>query len=193
MENDIPIGRRSLLGAGAAVMAVPLLAGTASAHSGAVPPQAAPGAEQRQSHGHGSGHDHNHETRSTVSFPAMPKSVLQFFNASQVADADAWADAFASDGVFHDPVGQAPMQGREEIRTRIKAVLTGFDPFLGITPVEAYTVGDLVAVSWRGAAVHTSGKPVNWSGINVYQLNDKGLIKEAWAYFSLAAFQAQLA
>ncbi|MFE7619951.1 nuclear transport factor 2 family protein [Streptomyces sp. NPDC057496] len=124
--------------------------------------------------------------------PAMPKAVLQFFAASQKGDADAWADTFEEDGIFHDPVGSDPIRGREEIRAFIASVIPEFDPFLGLTPVEAHTVGSSVAVSWRGSAVSKDGRPVNWSGINVYELGEGGLIHEAKAYFDQAIFQAQL-
>ncbi|MEU3499434.1 nuclear transport factor 2 family protein [Streptomyces hundungensis] len=127
-----------------------------------------------------------------MTFPAMPKSVLQFFTASQAGDADAWADAFAETATFHDPVGTDPLEGREAIRAFIKSVIPNFDPFLGLTPLEAHTVGNFVAVSWRGAAVSLDGKPTNWSGINVYEIDENGLIAEAKAYFNSAVFAAQL-
>ncbi|MEU3501574.1 nuclear transport factor 2 family protein [Streptomyces hundungensis] len=127
-----------------------------------------------------------------MTFPAMPKSVLQFFSASQKGDADAWADAFEEGAVFHDPVGSKPIEGREAIRAFIKSVIPNFDPFLGLTPLEVHTVGTSVAVSWHGAAVARNGKPVNWSGINVYELGESGLIREAKAYFNHAVFEAQL-
>ncbi|MFE7524340.1 nuclear transport factor 2 family protein [Kitasatospora sp. NPDC057542] len=127
-----------------------------------------------------------------MTFPAMPPAVLQFFRASQEGDADTWAKAFAEDGVFHDPVGTPPITGRAAIHGFIASVLPGFRPFLGLTPLEAHTVGSHVAVSWRGAAVALDGKPVNWSGINVYELDDTGLIREARAYFNSAVFRAQL-
>ncbi|MFC4913195.1 nuclear transport factor 2 family protein [Actinomadura gamaensis] len=127
-----------------------------------------------------------------MTFPAMPASVLEFFAASQRGDAAAWAATFAEDGVFHDPVGQPPIVGRDAVHAFIGSVLPNFDPFLGLTPVEAHTVGNSVAVSWRGAAVSKDGRPVNWSGINIYDLNADGLIKEARAYFNHAVFAAQL-
>ncbi|RJL35266.1 nuclear transport factor 2 family protein [Bailinhaonella thermotolerans] len=127
-----------------------------------------------------------------MTFPAMPASVTRFFTASQSGDIDAWAGAFAADGVFHDPVGRPPLVGRAAIRAFIASVVPGFHPFLGLTPYEAHTVGDQVAVAWRGAAISTTGKPVNWSGINTYELDGTGLIREARAYFNSAVFQAQL-
>ncbi|MFE5586099.1 hypothetical protein [Kitasatospora sp. NPDC056531] len=69
----------------------------------------------------------------------------------------------------------------------------GFQLFLGLARLEAHTVDNQVAVSWRGAAVALNGKPVNWSGINIYELGGDGLIQDAKAYFNPAAFQAQLA
>ncbi|WP_040806106.1 nuclear transport factor 2 family protein [Nocardia concava] len=127
-----------------------------------------------------------------MTMPAMPASVLGFFAASQSGDADAWAANFAEDGVFHDPVGTPPIVGRSAIRDFIAGVIPNFSPFLGLTPREAHTVGDSVAVSWSGAAVSLSGAPVNWSGINVYELDAYGLIAEAKAYFNREIFSAQL-
>ncbi|WP_158607806.1 nuclear transport factor 2 family protein [Nocardia panacis] len=127
-----------------------------------------------------------------MTMPAMPAAVTRFFTASQSGDADAWAGSFAADGVFHDPVGEPPIVGRAAIGEFIASVLPNFSPFLGLTPREAHTVGNRVAVAWSGAAVSLSGVPVNWSGINVYELDDAGLIREARAYFNRAIFQAQL-
>ncbi|WP_131739326.1 nuclear transport factor 2 family protein [Actinomadura roseirufa] len=128
-----------------------------------------------------------------MTFPAMPAAVTRFFTASWEGDADAWASSFAEDGVFHDPVGRPPLVGRDAIAEFIAGVLPNFAPFLGLTPREAHTVGRSVAVSWSGAAVSLDGRPVNWSGINVYELGEDGLIREARAYFNGAVFQAQLA
>ncbi|MFJ9692831.1 nuclear transport factor 2 family protein [Kitasatospora sp. NPDC101183] len=129
-----------------------------------------------------------------MTFPAMPAAVLQFFRASQEADADTWAASFTEDGVFHDPIGTDPITGRDAIRDFIAGIVPNFQPFLGLTPIEAHTVGRHVAVSWRGAVVALDGSPVNWSGINVYELDEgSGLIREAKAYFNSAIFSAQLA
>jgi len=128
-----------------------------------------------------------------MTFPAMPPAILQFFRASQDNDATTWAESFAPDGVFHDPVGAPPITGRPAIEAFIASVLPNFKPFLGLTPHTAHTVGPYTAVSWTGAAVAADGRPVNWSGINVYELDDTGLIREAKAYFNPAVFQAQLA
>ncbi|UCM87594.1 nuclear transport factor 2 family protein [Streptomyces marincola] len=126
-----------------------------------------------------------------MTFPAMPRYVDAWFRASIDADPDAWADTWTEDGIFHDPVGDPPVVGREAIRKFIADALPAFKPFLGLTPVEAYYVADSVAVSWRAAAVTGDGKPVNWAGINIYELAEDGMIKEVRSYFSNAVFQAQ--
>jgi steroid delta-isomerase len=124
--------------------------------------------------------------------PAMPPAVLQFFQASQSGDADAWSGAFAEDAVFHDPVGTPPLEGRAAIHDLVASVLTSFSPFLGLTPTEAHTAGNSVAVTWHGAAITQDLRPVNWSGINVFDLDDTGRIRQAKAYFNRAAFLAQV-
>ncbi|GAA3427635.1 nuclear transport factor 2 family protein [Streptosporangium sandarakinum] len=124
--------------------------------------------------------------------PAMPAAVMQFFTASQAGDTDAWANAFAENGIFHDPVGQPPIVGRTAIRDFIAGVLPAFQPFLGLTAREVHIVGGSVAVAWSGAAIAANGTAVNWSGINIYDLDQDGLIREAKAYFNRSIFQAQL-
>ncbi|MFI6444177.1 nuclear transport factor 2 family protein [Kitasatospora sp. NPDC050543] len=186
------IGRRQALGIGAALGFGALAGPLASATPAAAAPAPTPtptSTEQVQEPAPLTAH---HRPNEYAGFPAMPNSVLQFFAASQRADADAWAESFAVNAVFHDPVGQPPLHGREAIRARLRSVLPQFRPFIGITPIEAHTVGDLVAVSWRAAAVTRSNRPVNWSGINIYQLDSHGLIREAKAYFNQSVLQAQL-
>lgn len=117
---------------------------------------------------------------------------MQFFTASQDGDTDTWAAAFAHNGVFHDPVGQPPIVGRATIRDFIASVLPNFRPFLGLTPREAHTAGRSAAVAWGGAAVTAQDIPVNRSGINIYDLDEDGLIQQARAYFNQTVFQAQL-
>ncbi|MEW2246682.1 MULTISPECIES: nuclear transport factor 2 family protein [unclassified Streptomyces] len=126
-----------------------------------------------------------------MSFPAMPKAVHQFYAGSLAADAELWGAGFAEDALFHDPVGSEPIRGREAILAKLRKVIPLFDPFIGITPIEAYTTGGETAVSWRGAVVTTDGNPVNWSGISVFKLNDEGLISEARLYFHHGVFAAQ--
>lgn len=174
-----PLARRSLLGLGVSLGAT--TAGTLLT---------APGARAA---------DAVHPVRTSqvleqshAGFPAMPRSVLDFFLASQRADAHAWAAAFSAGAVFHDPVGQPPIVGRAAIRKRISSILPNFRPFLGITPQEAHVTGDFVAVSWHAAAVTLGNRPVNWSGINIFHLAADGLVDECSAYFNYAVFQAQL-
>ncbi|CAM5311972.1 nuclear transport factor 2 family protein [Streptomyces aurantiogriseus] len=127
-----------------------------------------------------------------MSGPVMPPAVLRFFQASQNRDAEAWSGAFAEDAFFHDPVGTPPLEGRAAVRDLVVSVITGFSPFLGLTPTEAHIAGDSVAVTWHGAAITRDRRPVNWSGISVFELDDTGRIREARAYFDRAAFQAQV-
>ncbi|MEU9168704.1 hypothetical protein AB0D34_13055 [Streptomyces sp. NPDC048420] len=49
-----------------------------------------------------------------------------------------------------------------------------------------------MAVTWHGAAITRDLRPVNWSGISVFDLDGTGRIREARAYFDRAAFQAQV-
>ncbi|MFJ8436012.1 nuclear transport factor 2 family protein [Kitasatospora sp. NPDC094019] len=177
------IGRREALGFGA-LLGAGALTGTLAAPTEAVAAPAG-GAGVAEAKHHRAPHHY-------CGFPAMPASVLRFFDASRRADADAWAAAFAEGGVLSDPVGRPPITGRAAIRARMASILANFRPFLGITPLEAHAAADFVAVSWRGAAVTLSDRPVNWSGINVFRLDSQGLIKECSAYFEYAVFRAQL-
>lgn len=127
-----------------------------------------------------------------MSFPAMPKSVANFYRGSLAADPVQWASGFADDALFYDPVGSEPLKGRATIEAHIASFLPNFDPFGGLQPTEAHTVGNNVAVSWTGAALSTSGNPVNWSGISVFELDESGAIATATVFFNQSVFVAQL-
>ncbi|MGC0367273.1 steroid delta-isomerase [Rhodococcus sp. 27YEA15] len=126
-------------------------------------------------------------------FPAMPQKVAQFFEGSQTSDPRMWADSFSKDGLFYDPVGSDPIDGRENIYARLVGAFDAFKPFYGLTPESAFTTGGVTAVKWSGAVVHReSGSPVNWAGITVFELTDSGEIANARAYFNHDVFAAQL-
>ncbi|WP_078625747.1 nuclear transport factor 2 family protein [Streptomyces iakyrus] len=55
-------------------------------------------------------------------------AVLQFFQASQNRDADAWSGAFAEDALFHDPVGTPPLEGHAAVHDLVASVIAGFEP-----------------------------------------------------------------
>lgn len=77
----------------------------------------------------------------------LPASVVQFFSASQQADAEGWAQAFAEDGAFHHLAGTEPLRGRAAIWTFLAGVTPGFQEFRGLTIEGAYAVGTGYAIT----------------------------------------------
>lgn len=67
-------------------------------------------------------------------------------------------------------------------------MLRSFD---GLTPFEAHTGGNQVAVAWRPAAVTATGAALVWFGINVFHIDIEGMISEMHAYVDPAVFSAR--
>ncbi|WP_216917024.1 nuclear transport factor 2 family protein [Nocardia noduli] len=123
-----------------------------------------------------------------MSQPAMPENAARFFNASQAADAQAWAQPLAEDAIVYDPVGTPAVLGRTQMRERLSGFLPMFTTFSGLTPTAAHTCGDSVAVTWQAGGLTTSGRAMNWSGISVLRLGEDGLITEVNNFFDASIF-----
>jgi len=89
--------------------------------------------------------------------------------------------------VFHSPVGEG--KGPDEAKQLATGFRTVF-PDLAIDHKDAVAAGDTVAIRWTASATHqaefegvpATGKPIHFSGIDMYQVED-GKLVEAWIEF----------
>jgi steroid Delta-isomerase len=106
-------------------------------------------------------------------------------------DRAAYLACFTTDALLQDPYGGRPLQGVDGLNkffTGMERAWASFEMTFG----EPYLGGNRVAVSWSVTAVAKSGKTANFSGINLFTLNDDGLISQLDGYWDAAAMMAQL-
>jgi steroid delta-isomerase len=97
---------------------------------------------------------------------------------------DAIAALFAEDAVQADPVSSPPNIGRDAIRVFFTASIGASEGWTFSAPT-VHTCGDQVAINFQ-IMVESSGTTMTISGIEVFTVNDDGLISSANAYWDEA-------
>jgi len=117
----------------------------------------------------------------------------EIFQEGQLEVAD---EILAHTFVFHSPVGEG--KGPDEAKQLATGFRTVF-PDLAIAHEDTVAAGDKVAIHWTARATHqaefegvpATGKPIRFSGIDMYQLKD-GKLDEAWIVFDRADVLQQM-
>ena len=128
--------------------------------------------------------------------PADPQKIFErYILAMMNRDADAQAELFAPDGVIEAPLVPAGstyprrMQGREEIRTGLRAIHERSATVIRKVNVEAsryvlHTTADPdVFIVEIDTAVEIDGEPTTMSLVQIYRLRD-GEVVEMRDYFA---------
>ena len=83
-------------------------------------------------------------------------AIATYFGAICAMDANAFAEAFARDGVSDDPVGTPTHEGRTAIRQFIEGILAATER-VALTPEQVFAGGDGAALKWTGQLTARSG------------------------------------
>jgi steroid delta-isomerase len=126
-----------------------------------------------------------------VSPDTIAHAVRTYFLAIRAMDAEAFANAFAEDGTTFDPVGSPAITGRAALREFFQSICGNFKS-VGLTEDSVFVAGNGAAVKWTGYGTSTSGKEVNFEGVDVIEVNQDGKIQTIHAYWNPAGMIAQL-
>jgi steroid Delta-isomerase len=126
-----------------------------------------------------------------VSEEKIRETVAAYFASTRAMDKDAWLGTLAEDGVSNDPEGGDPLDTVEKRIAFFEGVTGAFERF-GIQENEVYVSGNGAAVKWTGYGTGKNGRHVTFEGIDVFEINEDGKIKEMWAYWNPAAMMADL-
>jgi steroid Delta-isomerase len=121
----------------------------------------------------------------------MISAIERYRAALNNIDRAAYLACFSEDALLQDPYGGRPLEGVEGLGKFFNGMERAWQSF-NMTFGEPYIGGDRVAVSWNVTAVAKSGKEANFSGINLFVINDDGLISQLDGYWDAAAMMAQL-
>src|SRR5215831_6905172 len=126
-----------------------------------------------------------------VSPDRVSRAVRAYFLAIRAMDAEAFANTFAEDGTTFDPVGRPGITGRAAIREFLESICKNFKG-VGLTEDSVFVAGSGAAVKWTGKGTSTSGREVNFEGVDVFEINEEGKIQTLRAYWNPAEMFAQL-
>lgn len=126
-----------------------------------------------------------------VSPDRISRAVRAYFLAIRAMDAEAFANTFAEDGTTRDPVGAPSITGRQGIREFLESICKNFKS-VSLDEQSIFVAGNGAAVKWIGRGTSSSGKEVNFEGIDVFEVNADGKIQNVWAYWNPAEMIAQL-
>ena len=121
----------------------------------------------------------------------MASIISSYFAALNAIDRDAFLICFSPDAVVLDPYGGRPFQGTAGLHKFMDGMERTWDKF-ELTPGERFAAGDRVAVSWQAQATTKSSKTAVFKGIDVFTLNEDGLITRLEGYWDFKAMIAQI-
>ncbi|HEX6386614.1 MAG TPA: nuclear transport factor 2 family protein [Anaerolineae bacterium] len=118
-------------------------------------------------------------------------AVDSYFTALSNLDRDAYLACFRQDALVRDPYGGRPLHGEDGLNKFMDGLERTWDEFQ-MTPDQAFTAGDRVAVSWTAKGRAKSGKTANFAGVNVFTLDEDGLIRQLDGYWDFKEMAAQI-
>jgi steroid delta-isomerase len=121
----------------------------------------------------------------------ISRVIKSYFAATRAMDTEAWLATFAQDATSYDPVGAPPTIGHDGLRQFFTAILDAFDK-VGLTEEHIFIAGNGAAVKWTGQGKGKNGRVVRFEGIDIFELNDEGLIQTIRAYWNPAEVMVQL-
>jgi steroid delta-isomerase len=121
----------------------------------------------------------------------VAKAVKEYFAALRAMDIQACVDTFAADAVSNDPVGAPPIVGHAKLAEFFASITAAFKE-VGLTEDEVFIAANGAAVKWTGRGTSRAGRPVQFEGIDVFEVNEAGKIQTLHAYWNPAEMVAQL-
>ncbi len=121
----------------------------------------------------------------------MISAIDQYFKALSQIDRNDFLSCFSADAELHDPYGGRPFVGSEGLSKWFDSFERTWTEF-SIEAEESHSSGDGTAVKWAATGATHSAKRASFSGIDVFFLNENGLISRMDGYWDAPAMLAQI-
>jgi steroid delta-isomerase len=125
------------------------------------------------------------ETHSTQSV------VEAYFAAVGSADREAFVALFSADVHFEDPLGAGVLLGHEGVARFHKGLGRAWAS-LRMAPTALHVRGERAAVAWHAQGHSTSGKDIQFDGIDTFDVDEDGLIRRVEGYWDMEGVIAQM-
>ena len=126
--------------------------------------------------------------------PAIRDLVAKFTDAWNNLDANSIAECYMPGASLIVNSG-SPVIGREGIAELEQGFMSAF-PDLKFRMDDSFTLRDQTVNCWRFVGTNTgpggTGKKVNFTGFEVWQINEDNLITAAFEHFDLPTYRSQL-
>ena len=115
----------------------------------------------------------------------------RYFKALSELDIDAYLSCFSPDAELFDPYGGRPFKGNEGLVKWFEGMERTWSKFT-MNSVANFVSGDREAVQWQATGSAHSGREAHFSGINVFTMDDTGLITRLEGYWDFKSMLAQI-
>jgi steroid delta-isomerase len=112
----------------------------------------------------------------------MQDTIRAMFHAIETGDIDRATAGYAPDAVLHDPVGDPPYRGHEEIRAHSLAN-RGAVRVSEFRPDRIIVSGDRAAVDWHTLCHSPDGTEIAFHGISFLTFDQRGLMTLVEVFF----------
>jgi steroid delta-isomerase len=112
----------------------------------------------------------------------MENTIREIFHAIEVGDIDRATAGYAPDAVLHDPVGDPPYHGHEEIRAHSLAN-RGAVRVSEFRPDQVIVGGNRAAVDWHTLCHGPDGAEIAFRGISFLTFDQHGLMTLVETFF----------
>lgn len=121
----------------------------------------------------------------------MISATSNYFKALNEGNRDDFLSCFTADAALHDPFGGRPFEGSDGLNKWFDDFIITWKEF-SIEVEETYNSGDRAAVKWAARGGAHSGKEANFSGIDVFVVDESGLISRMDGYWDTPSMLAQI-
>ena len=121
----------------------------------------------------------------------VTNTINAYFAAITALDVEQWVATFAPDGTSYEP-GNPPLTGHDALRQFFNGIAAGFEA-IEMKPDQIFPLDNEAAVKWSARGKGRNGRNVTFEGIDVFVVNEAGMIQSVKAYWNPAALMAELA
>ena len=115
----------------------------------------------------------------------------RYFEALSDLDRDAYFSCFSAEAVLNDPYGGKPFKGLEGLEKWFAGMETTWSEF-SMEPLAEFHGGNRIATHWQAEGSAHSGKRAAFSGINIFTIDESGLIIQLEGYWDFRSMITQI-